>query len=157
MRWNGSRQRGEPRGGGKVRPVSLGALSGLLCATLVGCSGRNQAPALPPVPLASAGPVSPDGKYDGIMQGVRGGELCGSQDPIMIAVRGQSFHFVLNQPQVPEQSTRAFDVSIAPDGSFTSSNGPTFIRGTVKAGHMQGAIAGDACGYDFEADRTGTF
>ncbi|MBN8908239.1 MAG: hypothetical protein J0H99_16745 [Rhodospirillales bacterium] len=76
---------------------------------------------------------------------------------LTIAVRGGSFHFVLNQPQVPEQSTRAFDATIAPDGSFVSRDGPTFIRGTVKAGHMQGAIAGDACGYDFEADRTGTF
>ena len=136
----------------------IGFLCAMLGMALGGCSGDGRAPPPPsPDPLASAGPASPDGRYDGTMQSVRGGELCGSQDPMTIAVRARSFHFVLNQPQVPEQRTRAFDVSIAPDGSFTSRNGPTFIRGTVRAGHMQGAIAGDACGYDFEADRTGTF
>ena len=136
----------------------IGFLCAMLGMALGGCSGDGRAPPPPPPdPLASAGPASPDGRYDGTMQSVRGGELCGSQDPMTIAVRARSFHFVLNQPQVPEQPTRAFDVSIAPDGSFTSRNGPTFIRGTVRAGHMQGAIAGDACGYDFEADRTGTF
>ncbi len=135
----------------------IGFLCAVLGVTLGGCSGPGRAPPPPPDPLASTGPVSPDGKYDGTMQSVSGGELCGSQDPMTIGVRGQSFHFVLNQPQVPEQSTRAFDVSIASDGTFLSRNGVTSIRGTVRAGHMQGAIAGDACGYDFEADRTGTF
>lgn len=136
----------------------VGLLYAAACMAVGGCSGEGRAPPPPPPdPLAAAGPVSPDGRYDGMMQSVRGGELCGSADPMRIAVRNRRFHFVLNQPQVPEQQTRAFDVTIAPDGSFVSRDGPTFIRGTVKAGHMQGAIAGDACGYDFEADRTGTF
>lgn len=129
----------------------------LLCVASAACSAQSQGPALPPVPLASAGPVSPDGRYDGVMQSVRGGALCGSQDPVSITVRARSFRFVLNQPQVPERTTRAFDVTIAPDGSFDSRNGPSFIRGTVNAGHMQGQIAGDACGFAFEADRSGNF
>ena len=136
----------------------IGFLCAMLGMTLGGCSGDGRAPPPPPPdPLASAGPASPDGRYDGVMHSIRGGELCGSADPMRIAVRDRRFHFVLNQPQVPEQRTRAFDVAIAPDGSFNSRNGSTFIRGTARAGHIQGEIAGDACGYDFEADRTGTF
>jgi hypothetical protein len=130
------------------------AACGLL---LAGCAARDPARALPSPPLAAGGPVSPDGVYNGMMQTVRGGELCGSSDSVVITVRGNGFRYVLYQPQVPEQRTRAFDVTIGEHGRFDAVDGPTFIRGTVGDGHMQGEIAGDACGYDFQADRTGTW
>ena len=48
-------------------------------------------------------------------------------------------------------------VVIAPDGSFQQQSGVAYIMGRISGGHMQGEIAGDACGYRFEADRSGTW
>ncbi|HME21004.1 MAG TPA: hypothetical protein VKI44_06535 [Acetobacteraceae bacterium] len=74
-----------------------------------------------------------------------------------LQVTNHAYHYVLNQRQVPWQPQRSFDVVIAPDGSFHAQAGPAYIRGQVSQGHMQGQIVGDACGYQFEADNSGTF
>jgi hypothetical protein len=139
-----------------MRCRSIAVVAAFACAALLGCADKHHDSSVA-IPLASPGPVSPDGRYDGIMQATSGNSQCGTQDSMTILIRNRSFHFVLRQPQVPDQSTRGFDVTIAPDGSFVSRNGPTSIGGTVSAGHMQGSIVGDACAFDFEADRTGTF
>lgn len=128
-----------------------------LCATAGGCA--SQPPASPPTPQP-AGPVSFNGTYNGLMQLERSngpGVLCGTQDTASITVAANAFHYVLNQPQVRWQPIRAFDVVIAPDGSFQAQSGAATIRGRVGGGHMQGMIAGDACTYQFEADRSGTW
>jgi hypothetical protein len=52
---------------------------------------------------------------------------------------------------------RSFNVAIAPDGSFKAQAGTASIRGTVSSGHMAGDVVGDAYGYHFEADRSGTW
>jgi hypothetical protein len=72
-------------------------------------------------------------------------------------VANDAFSYTLNQPQVPWKPVRSFDVTIASDGSFQAQSGAAYIRGTVSAGHMAGDIIGDACGYHFEADRSGTW
>ncbi len=124
---------------------------------LIGCQRPSDAPALPPVPLAASGPATPDGVYRGRLQTVRGGELCGTGDTVTFTVRGRSLHYELHQPQLPEQRTRTFDAPIRTDGHFAAVDGPTFIKGTLQGGHMQGEISGDACGFAFQADRSGTW
>jgi hypothetical protein len=46
---------------------------------------------------------------------------------------------------------------VAADGSFQAQSGPAYIRGTISGGHMAGDIVGDACGYHFEGDNSGTW
>ena len=58
---------------------------------------------------------------------------------------------------LPWQTVRSFNVAIAPDGSFKAQAGTASIRGTVSSGHMAGDVVGDAYGYHFEADRSGTW
>jgi hypothetical protein len=84
-------------------------------------------------------------------------ESCGTQDMFSLQVKANSFEYVLQQPQVPWRPAVAFTVSIAPDGSFATSSGAAFVKGQVKHGHMQGQIVGDACGFSFEADSSGSF
>jgi hypothetical protein len=104
--------------------------------------------------------VSFNGTYNGLMQLVRSngpGVICGTQDTMTITVGANTFHYTLNQPQVRWLPFRAFDVVIAPDGSFQQQSGAAYIMGRISGGHMQGEIAGDACGYRFQADRSGTW
>jgi hypothetical protein len=145
--------------GSRHRGLAAGAIVLGVCALVVGC-------AVPPQPpqtaIAAASPparvVPIDGSYNGIAQLVSGAAAsCGTQDPLNLQVRNGAFHYVLNQPQVPWQPRRSFDVVIAPDGSFQAQSGPASISGQVSQGHMHGQIVGDACGYQFEADNSGTW
>jgi hypothetical protein len=130
-----------------------------VCILVVGCAVQPQQPQ-PAIAAASpSARVAPiDGSYNGIAQLVSGAAVsCGTQDPVNLQVRNGAFNYVLNQPQVPWQPRRSFDVVIAPDGSFQAQSGPASISGQVSQGHMHGQIVGDACGYQFEADNSGTW
>jgi hypothetical protein len=136
--------------------ISLQATAALLCAVLAGCTSSPPPPAVVAAP--SAGPVSFDGVYYGTTQLVRGsGMSCGTRDMLTLRVANNAFRYTLNQPQVVWQATQALDVAIAPDGSFQSQSGTASMRGSVGGGHMQGEINGDACGFAFEADNSGTW
>ncbi len=127
-----------------------------IAAALAGCS--NPPPPPPPLPGPPPKPIPIDGTYNGIMTLIRGSAVsCGNQNPITLQVVNLSFHYVLSQPQIVWQPTRKFDVAIKADGSFSTEAGSAYMRGWVRSGHMQGEIAGDACGFTFEADSTGTF
>ena len=123
---------------------------------VVGCSTERAPP--PPVAVAPSAPVPIDGTYNGVMQLARGSaDRCGTQDIFTLTVRDNAFRYVLNQPQVPYRPRRTFNVTIDPTGAFQAQDGTSYIRGTVSQGHMQGQLIGDACGYQFEADNTGSF
>jgi hypothetical protein len=139
--------------------LSAGSFAMGICSLVVGCA---DAPNAPPATTAAASPpariVPIDGSYNGVTQLVSGTAIsCGSQDILTLQVHNHTFLYVLNQPQVPWQPQRSFEVVIAPDGAFQAQSGPAYIRGRVNQGHMQGQIVGDACGYQFEADNSGTF
>jgi len=135
----------------------LGSLIMGICTVVAGCTASPQ----PPPPTAAALPARPvpvDGTYNGTTQLVRGDPIsCGTQDSFTLRVANKAFHYVLNQPQVTWQPQRSFDVVIASDGAFQTQSGTAYIRGQLSQGHMQGEITGDACGYQFEADNTGTW
>jgi hypothetical protein len=130
-----------------------------VCALLSGCA----APAQPdPPPLAVSPPLATsssfNGSYNGMMQLSSGSpDSCGTQDIFTLRVTANGFQYVLRQPQVPWRPSVAFAVGIAPDGSFGAASGGAFINGRIAQGHMQGQIVGDACGYSFQADNTGSF
>jgi hypothetical protein len=103
-------------------------------------------------------PVPIDGSYNGLMQRASGTiDSCGTQDVFTLQVRNNAFTYVLSQPQVPWRPSVTFGVAIAPDGSFHAASGAAHIDGTVVQGHMQGQIVGDSCGFQFEADNSGSF
>ncbi len=134
----------------------------MLLAALVAFLPACTAPSAPPPPsLAVAPPMQPvsiNGSYDGVMQLISGLAMsCGTQDMLTLQVTNNGFAYQLNQPQVPWQPVRAFNVVIAENGSFQAQSGTAYIRGTVSGGHMAGDLVGDACGYHFEADRSGTW
>jgi hypothetical protein len=132
-----------------------GAAASLLFVAVSGCS-VTPPPSLRPA--AAKVSASFDGNYNGTTQLIRGSNIaCGSQDPMTLHVVNNGFSYTLNQPQVVWQPVRSFEVIIAPDGSFQSQSGPASIRGRVGGGHMQGEINGDACGFLFEADSSGTW
>jgi hypothetical protein len=92
------------------------------------------------------------------MQLISGSAIsCGTEDMLTLHVANNAFAYQLNQPQVPWQPVRAFNVVIAADGSFQAQSGTAYMRGTVSVGHMAGDLVGDACGFHFEADRSGTW
>jgi hypothetical protein len=159
-------QRLKPERTGRDMVVSLRSarlrIAGAMLLPLLAAACAGQAPPPPtpgPVVTAPAGPVAVDGTYVGTKQLVRGGDgpglLCGSMDPLTVTVVNRAFHYVLNQPELPYQPTRAFDATIDADGSFRAVNGPAYMTGSVGAGNMQGQISGDACGYVFQASRQG--
>jgi hypothetical protein len=129
------------------------------CMAMAGCTSTPPAPPVAPVAVAQpARPVSVNGTYNGITQLVRGAAMsCGTEDMLTLRVVDNAFSYTLNQPQVTWQPVRSFNVAIASDGSFQAQSGTAYIRGTVSGGHMAGDIVGDACGYHFEADSSGTF
>lgn len=130
----------------------------LTLAILAACATP---PPTPPIAVVAAPPVPPtpvNGTYNGIMQLRRGPAIsCGDQDLLTLSVANNAFSYTLNQPQVPWQPVRSFSVAITTDGSFQAQSGAASISGSVSAGHMSGDIIGDACGYHFEADRSGTW
>jgi hypothetical protein len=132
----------------------------VLCA-IAGCSSPSVDQMLPPVQRASAGSVSPDGNYDGqlIANGSVGPESgeCGGTDSFALAIRDSKFRLVLSQPQVPYRRKLTFDVTVAPDGTFNTEASGTYIRGKVSQGHLAAQATGDACLYDVQADRNGTW
>jgi len=136
-------------------------LSVVVLGCMGACAPAADQPQLPPIPRASPGPVSPDGTYSGqlLNNGTLGGgdDLCGSNDSVTVTIRNARLRFVLNQPQVDYRRQIVFDLSVSPDGTFASPPGATYLRGTVAGGHLQGQVAGDACGFDMQADRTGTW
>jgi hypothetical protein len=129
------------------------------CMAAAGCTITPQSSPVAPVAVTQpARPVSVNGTYNGITQLVRGAAMsCGTEDMLTLRVVDNAFSYTLNQPQVTWQPVRSFNVAIAPDGSFQAQSGTASIRGTVSGGHMAGDIVGDACGYHFEADSSGTF
>jgi hypothetical protein len=141
---------------------AAGLAGALVCLTvLAGCAKpSNPEDMLPPIPRANPGPVSPDGTYNGNMSsnGSSGaiGD-CGNGDDFTLNVRNSKFSYVLPQPNVPYRRQVRFDATVAPDGSFDSGSGGTYMRGRFGQGHMSGQIVGDACSFDMEADRTGTW
>jgi hypothetical protein len=129
------------------------------CALLIGCSAPQ-----PPAPPAAAidppptRPVSVNGSYNGVTQLVTGAATsCGTGDIFTLQVQNGAFRYELHQPQVPWRPSVTFSAAIAPDGSFHAASGAAYIDGKVTQGHMQGQVVGDACGFQFEADNTGTF
>lgn len=82
---------------------------------------------------------------------------CGTQDIVSFVVQNESVRSVLNQPQVPWMPRRVFSVTIGQTGSFRAEQNTAYIAATASQGHMQGQIVGDSCGFQFEADTTGTF
>jgi hypothetical protein len=111
-----------------------------------------------PAAVAPSPPVPIDGRYDGVIQLVRGDAInCGDQNPIMLQVANQAFTYRLSQPQADWQPVLVFATTIQPDGSFNTQSGTGYMRGTVASGHMQGTIAGDICEFSFAADRGGTW
>jgi hypothetical protein len=124
-----------------------------------GCTSTPQSPPVAPIAVTQpTRPASVNGLYNGITQLVSGAAMsCGTQDMLALRVVDNSFGYTLNQPQVTWQPVRSFNVVIAPDGTFQAMSGAAYIRGAVSGGHMAGDIVGDACGYHFEADRSGTF
>lgn len=127
----------------------------LVCGIAAGCTATTPPPATPAA--QASGPVSVNGTFNGIMQLVEGlPASCGTQDMLTLNVVNNAFSYTLNQPQVPGQPTRTFNVVIRSDGSYQASSGAAFIRGNAGPGHMAGDIFGDACGYHFEADNSGS-
>jgi hypothetical protein len=129
------------------------------CACLIGCSGPP-----PPAPSAAATdppparPVPVNGSYNGVTQLVSGAATsCGTGDIFTLQVQNGMFRYQLQQPQVPWRPSVTFSAAIAPDGSFHAASGAAYIDGKVAQGHMQGQIVGDSCGFQFEADNTGSF
>jgi hypothetical protein len=139
--------------------VRFGMATIAACMAAAGCtSAPPPPPAAPTAVVPPSRPVSVNGTYNGITQLVRGAAMsCGTQDMLTLRVVDNAFGYTLNQPQVTWQPARSFNVVIAPDGSFQAQSGSAYIRGTVSGGHMAGDIVGDACGYHFEADSSGTF
>lgn len=137
----------------RLRPAAL-----MLCAYLSGCAAPV-APPLAPAPVAApAGPVSYDGTYNGLLQLMNGSAFaCGNQDVFIVRVASSTFRYVLNQPQVDWRPTITFDLTIGNEGGFQTQSGAAYVRGQVSSGHMQGEIVGDACGFQFEADNSGTW
>jgi hypothetical protein len=135
---------------------------GWLLPALVGfLSACTASPTPPPTPVAVAPPIQPvpiNGTYDGVMQLISGSAIsCGTEDMLTLHVANNAFAYQLNQPQIPWQPVRAFNVVIGADGSFQAQSGTAYMRGTVSGGHMAGDLVGDACSYHFEADRSGTW
>jgi len=134
-----------------------------VCVVAPGCTATPQTPSIAPAmaPAAVAlptAPVSVNGTYNGIMQLVQGTPMsCGTEDVLTLRVTNDAFSYTLNQPQVPDQPTRIFNVAIASDGSFQAASGAAYIRGTASGGHMAGNVFGDACGFHFEADSSGNW
>jgi hypothetical protein len=142
----------------RIRNLTMGLLAASLAAAVgVGCSRNNDEP--PPIPIAPlSGPQPIDGTYSGFMQLIRGDEMnCGNTNEFRLQVTGQSFTYRLLQQQVAWKPVVVFTSSIGPDGSFEAVSGSSYLRGTLKDGHMQGRISGDMCGFTFNADRSGTF
>jgi hypothetical protein len=79
-------------------------------------------------------------------------ESSGTDDMLTLSVTNNAFSYALNQPQVPDQPTRIFNVAIASAGSFQAASGAAYIRGTASSSHMAGNVFGDACGFHFEAE-----
>jgi len=134
----------------------------VLLPLMAACSQQSDsAPQLPPVQRASTGPDTPDGLYNGqlVASGSVGGslEMCGYTDRFQLEIRNGKFRFTLSQPTVPYRRRLVFDVTVAPDGSFATSPGPTSMKGFVTLGHLQGQVVGDACSFDIQADRNGTW
>lgn len=133
-----------------------------LLPLIAACSQQSDsAPQLPPVQRASTGPDTPDGRYYGqlVATGSVGGpvDMCGSMDRFELDIRNGKFRFTLSQPSVPYRRRIVFDATVGPDGSFATPPGPTYMKGFVTLGHMQGQVVGDACNFDLQADRTGTW
>jgi hypothetical protein len=139
--------------------LQFGIAAMAACMAAVGCADAPES--APVAPTAVVQPIRPariNGTYDGMAQLVRGSAItCGTQDMLTLRVVDNAFGYTLNQPQVTWQPARSFNVVIAPDGTFQAKSGAAYIRGTVNDGHMSGDIVGDACGYHFEADSSGTF
>ncbi len=133
------------------------AIAGV-AVTVTGCADTPQTPPPPPPVAQPSGPVAVNGAFNGIMQLVEGlPASCGTQDTLTLNVVSNAFSYTLNQPQVPGQPTRTFNVMIASDGSYQAQSGAAFIRGTASSNHMSGDIFGDACGFHFEADNSGSW
>jgi hypothetical protein len=129
------------------------------CMAAAGCTTKPpSSPVAPAVVTQPARPASVNGTYNGIMQLVRGAAMsCGTEDMLTLRVVDNAFNYTFIQPQATGQPVRSVNIVIAPDGSFQAQSGTAYIHGTVSGGHMAGDIVGDACGYHFEADSSGTF
>lgn len=139
--------------------LQFGLAASAMCMAAAGCTSTPPPPPVAPIAVTQPSrPVSVNGTYNGITQLVQGSAMsCGTQDMLTLHVADNSFGYTLNQPQVPWQPVRSFNVVIASDGSFQAQSGAAYIRGAVSGTHMAGDIVGDACGYHFEADSSGTF
>jgi hypothetical protein len=141
----------------RARNLNAGLMGFAVAAALAaGCSRNDQPPPIPIAPISGPQPV--DGMYSGYMQLIRGDSMrCGDNNEFRLTVSGQSFTYTLEQQTVAWKPTVLLSGQIASDGTFDAQSGTSFMRGSLKNGHMQGRISGDACGFDFNADRTGTF
>ncbi len=142
----------------RTRNLNVALMGSVIAVALgVGCSRNDGTP--PPIPIPPlSGPQPVDGNYSGYMQLIRGDAMtCGDNNEFRLLVSGQSFTYRLMQQQVEWKPVVVFTGSIAPDGKFDATSGTSFMRGRLKDGHMQGRISGDLCGFDFDADRSGTF
>lgn len=133
----------------------LTASASLLAST--GCT--NDQPPRQSYPIAPiSGPEPVDGTYNGLKQLLRGDETsCGNTDEFHLQISGRQFTYRLLQPQADWRPVIVFGATIAPDGTFNAVSGDSFMRGTLKQGHIHGEMSGDVCGFSFDADRTGTW
>ena len=129
------------------------------CGVASGCTATPQTPSIAPAAVAlPTAPVSVNGTYNGIMRLIQGTPVSsGTDDMLTLSVTNNAFSYALNQPQVPDQPTRIFNVAIASAGSFQAASGAAYIRGTASSSHMAGNVFGDACGFHFEADSSGNW
>lgn len=142
----------------RTRNFDAALLASIMAAAIgAGCSKDTPPPMSYPIAPIS-GPQPIDGTYGGLMQLIRGDAInCGNTNEFRLQVTNQSFTFKLAQPQVDWKPQILFTASIAPDGSFNAQSGTSYMRGTLKDGHMQGRISGDSCGFTFDADRNGNW
>ncbi len=125
-------------------------------ALVAGCAKDQSPPMSAPIAPIS-GPQPVDGTYGGLMQLIRGDVMnCGNTNEFQLQVVNQTFTYRLTQP-LSYRPAIVFTASIAPDGSFEATSGAAYMRGTLKDGHIHGRISGDACGFDFNADRGGAW
>ncbi len=133
----------------------------ILIAAIGGCATAGPPP-VPPPPMAT--PYSFDGTYRGAIKltssAVTGAQSnwCDTPPVISVAVRNNSFDFVLAHPNVPKDPSLSprFTVPVAPDGSFDASspNGEAEMTGLISASQMTGRINGTGCGYSFTAAKS---
>ena len=140
-----------------ANPLAAGALAVCALAGLAGCASRPPpSTVMPPI----AAPAF-DGVYAGAVRlsAVAAGDnenWCQTTGPVTLNVVSNRFALTLPHPNVPGNPTLAFEVDVAPDGSFSnpSQDGTASFTGQVAGRHLQGVVNGAGCQYAVDAEKT---